>query len=219
MSGQYAVNAAAAFPSRVVAAASLYGVRLVTDEADSPHLMARATKADVYFGCAEIDHWAPLEMVEQLRDLAGGPGRSGRGGALSEGRARLRLPAAPRLQQGRGRAALGTAGRALSAEPGLMVYRIGLLGASKIAPGAVIAPAKTNPDFEVVAVGARDLGRAKAYARDPRHRPRRSAPTPSWCAATTSTWSTTPCRRRVTWNGASPRWRPARRCCARSRSR
>ena len=45
-----------------------------------------------------------------------------------------------------------------------MVYRIGLLGASKIAPGAVIAPAKTNPDFEVVAVGARDVGRAKAYA-------------------------------------------------------
>jgi carboxymethylenebutenolidase len=67
MSGQYAVGAAAAFPGRVVAAASLYGVQLVTDKADSPHLMARATKADVYFGCAEIDHWAPLEMVEQLR--------------------------------------------------------------------------------------------------------------------------------------------------------
>ncbi len=45
-----------------------------------------------------------------------------------------------------------------------MVYRIGLLGASKIAPPAVIAPANTNPDFEVVAVGARDLGRARAYA-------------------------------------------------------
>ena len=45
-----------------------------------------------------------------------------------------------------------------------MTYRIGLLGASKIAPGAVIAPAKTNPDFEVVAVGARDASRARAYA-------------------------------------------------------
>jgi carboxymethylenebutenolidase len=66
MSGQYAVNAAAAFPGRVVAAASIYGVRLVTGEADSPHLMAKATKADIYFGCAEIDHYAPLEMVEQL---------------------------------------------------------------------------------------------------------------------------------------------------------
>jgi len=69
MSGQYAVNAEAAFPSRVVAAASLYGVMLVTDKSDSPHLMARQTKADVYFGCAETDHWAPLEMVEQLRSL------------------------------------------------------------------------------------------------------------------------------------------------------
>jgi carboxymethylenebutenolidase len=68
MSGQYAVNAAAAFPSRVAAAASLYGVMLVTDKADSPHLMARQTKAEVYFGCAETDHWAPLEMVEQLRN-------------------------------------------------------------------------------------------------------------------------------------------------------
>ena len=67
MSGQYAVNAAAAFPNRVVAAASMYGVRLVTEEADSPHLMARQTKAEIYFGCAETDHWAPLEMVEQLR--------------------------------------------------------------------------------------------------------------------------------------------------------
>ena len=46
-----------------------------------------------------------------------------------------------------------------------MTYRIGLLGASKIAPGAVIAPAKANPDFEVVAVGARDAERAKTYAK------------------------------------------------------
>ena len=45
-----------------------------------------------------------------------------------------------------------------------MTHRIGLLGASKIARGAVIAPAKSNPDFEVVAVGARDPARARAYA-------------------------------------------------------
>jgi predicted dehydrogenase len=44
------------------------------------------------------------------------------------------------------------------------MFRIGLLGASKIARGAVIAPARTNADFEVVAVGARDAGRARAYA-------------------------------------------------------
>src|SRR6185437_294342 len=44
------------------------------------------------------------------------------------------------------------------------MYRIGLLGASKIARGAVIAAAKDNPDFEVVAVAARDPARARAYA-------------------------------------------------------
>jgi predicted dehydrogenase len=44
------------------------------------------------------------------------------------------------------------------------MHRIGLLGASKIARGAVIAAAKNNPDFEVVAVGARDPARARAYA-------------------------------------------------------
>jgi predicted dehydrogenase len=44
--------------------------------------------------------------------------------------------------------------------------RIGILGAAKIAPGAVIKPAKENPEFEVVAVGARDLGKAKAYAAE-----------------------------------------------------
>ena len=67
MSGQYAVNAAVSFSSRVTAAASFYGVSLVTDQPDSPHLAGPRTKAELYFGCAEIDRWAPLEMVDALR--------------------------------------------------------------------------------------------------------------------------------------------------------
>jgi carboxymethylenebutenolidase len=66
MSGQYAINLAARYPERVAAAASIYGVRLVTDQADSPHLAAQKTSAELYFACAETDHWAPLEMVEAL---------------------------------------------------------------------------------------------------------------------------------------------------------
>jgi carboxymethylenebutenolidase len=66
MSGQFAINAAGNFPERIAAAASLYGVLLVTDKADRPHLMARKTKAELYFACAETDHYAPLEMVEAL---------------------------------------------------------------------------------------------------------------------------------------------------------
>jgi carboxymethylenebutenolidase len=66
MSGQYAVSFAARYPDRVAAAASIYGVQLVTDKADSPHLAAQKAKAELYFACAETDHWAPLEMVEAL---------------------------------------------------------------------------------------------------------------------------------------------------------
>jgi carboxymethylenebutenolidase len=66
MSGQYAINLAARYPERVAAAASIYGVRLVTDQADSPHLAAQKTSAELYFACAETDHWAPLEMVQAL---------------------------------------------------------------------------------------------------------------------------------------------------------
>ncbi|MBS0470759.1 MAG: Gfo/Idh/MocA family oxidoreductase [Proteobacteria bacterium] len=47
-----------------------------------------------------------------------------------------------------------------------MAIRIGILGAAKIAPPVVINPSKDNPDFEVVAVAARDPERAKAYAAE-----------------------------------------------------
>jgi predicted dehydrogenase len=47
-----------------------------------------------------------------------------------------------------------------------MTIRIGILGAAKIAPPAVIKPASENPEFEVVAVAARDPERAEAYAAE-----------------------------------------------------
>ena len=66
MSGQYAINAAARYPDRVAAAASLYGVALVTDAQDSPHLAARKAGGELYFACAERDGYAPMEMVQAL---------------------------------------------------------------------------------------------------------------------------------------------------------
>src|SRR5580765_708706 len=47
MSGQYAVNAAARFPERVNAAASIYGTSLVTDRGDSPHIVAANADAEI----------------------------------------------------------------------------------------------------------------------------------------------------------------------------
>jgi len=71
MSGQFAINAAASFPDLFGAAASMYGTFLVTDRENSPHLMARQAKGELYFGCAETDHWAPMATVEALtRSLA-----------------------------------------------------------------------------------------------------------------------------------------------------
>ncbi len=68
MSGQYAINAAAQFPGRFAAAASIYGVMLITDAADSPHKMAHKVKGEVYFACAETDRWMPVEQIEPLRE-------------------------------------------------------------------------------------------------------------------------------------------------------
>jgi len=67
MSGQYAINAAVRHKERIRAAASMYGVALVSDKSDSPHLAPQRTDARLYFGCAENDPYAPQEMIDRLR--------------------------------------------------------------------------------------------------------------------------------------------------------
>jgi predicted dehydrogenase len=44
------------------------------------------------------------------------------------------------------------------------MLRIGLLGASKIAPAAIVAPARSVAEVRIVSVAARDPARAKAFA-------------------------------------------------------
>ena len=67
MSGRYAINAATHFPDRVKAAASVYGTHLATDQPDSPHLAAQKTKAELYFACAETDIYAPMDIIEKVK--------------------------------------------------------------------------------------------------------------------------------------------------------
>jgi carboxymethylenebutenolidase len=64
MSGQYAISAAARYPGRIAAAASIYGVKLVTEAPNSPHLTASRARAELYVAWAEKDHYAPVEMLE-----------------------------------------------------------------------------------------------------------------------------------------------------------
>ncbi len=66
MSGPFVFAAAAAFPDRIKASASLHGVKLYSDAPDSPHRTADRIQGEIYFGCAETDHWAPPELVDDL---------------------------------------------------------------------------------------------------------------------------------------------------------
>ena len=67
MSGPYALAAAARYPDRVAAAASIYGTWLVSDAEESPHLNLGKAKGEIYICCAEFDHVAPLDMVAELQ--------------------------------------------------------------------------------------------------------------------------------------------------------
>jgi len=66
MSGQFVVSAAGTFPDDFAAAASLYGVSIVTDRPDSPHLLANRIRAELYLGFAEIDEYVPDNVVPEL---------------------------------------------------------------------------------------------------------------------------------------------------------
>src|SRR5882757_4624460 len=44
------------------------------------------------------------------------------------------------------------------------MLRIGLMGAAKIAPAAIVAPCKASSTAAVTAIGARDRGRAETFA-------------------------------------------------------
>jgi carboxymethylenebutenolidase len=66
MSGQYVVAAAGTYPHKIVATASLYGVGIVTDKPDSPHLLAPAIKGELYLGFAAHDPWVPDNVIPDL---------------------------------------------------------------------------------------------------------------------------------------------------------
>ena len=66
MSGPLAYAMAGMFPDRIQAAASIYGVRL--HGAGSPQELAAAVRGELYFACAELDDFAPLEMVDELEE-------------------------------------------------------------------------------------------------------------------------------------------------------
>ena len=66
MSGPFSFAVACAYPDRIRAAASLYGVRL--SGPGSPAERAADARGELYFACAEFDDYAPAEMVDALEE-------------------------------------------------------------------------------------------------------------------------------------------------------
>lgn len=78
MSGPFTVIIAADHADRVKSAASIHGVRLITDADDSPHDRLGDIPGELYIGCAETDHWAPPEMVDAFEAAITDAGANGR---------------------------------------------------------------------------------------------------------------------------------------------
>lgn len=66
MGGPIAMWTAAALGDGVAAAASFHGAGLATDHPDSPHRLAAAYAAELYFGNADNDPFLPPEQVATL---------------------------------------------------------------------------------------------------------------------------------------------------------
>ena len=66
MSGAFVVTVAGTYPDRFAANASLYGVWIVTEHDDSPHLLADKIQGEMYFAFAEHDQWVPGNVIPDL---------------------------------------------------------------------------------------------------------------------------------------------------------
>tara|TARA_R110000772_G_scaffold73216_8_gene160000 strand:- start:56657 stop:57418 length:762 start_codon:yes stop_codon:yes gene_type:complete len=67
MSGRYVVTVAGRFPTRIKAAASMYGVGIVTAAEDSPHLLLGQVQGELLFIFAETDAHVPQATVEAVK--------------------------------------------------------------------------------------------------------------------------------------------------------
>jgi carboxymethylenebutenolidase len=72
MGGRHVFRAAANFPQRFRASASLHGTNLVTERADSPHLSAKNADGELYCGFGEKDRFTPPATVHAIENALRG---------------------------------------------------------------------------------------------------------------------------------------------------
>lgn len=66
LGGRMVLHVAGHFPQRFKAGASMHGTRLVTDANDSPHLVAKKARGELYCGFAEKDPYAAIATITAL---------------------------------------------------------------------------------------------------------------------------------------------------------
>ena len=66
MSGRIVMSVAAAYPDSFAAIASYYGVGIMTDDENSPHLSAHRITGEVYLAFAEKDVYVPDALLEAI---------------------------------------------------------------------------------------------------------------------------------------------------------
>ena len=74
MSGQFVISVAAAYSDAFAAIASYYGVGIVTDAEDSPHLTAGDITGEVYLAFASEDPHVPQSVVDALPEIMSAAG-------------------------------------------------------------------------------------------------------------------------------------------------
>jgi carboxymethylenebutenolidase len=69
MGGRHVVCAAGHYPETFTASACLHGTSLITEEADSPHLLAGKLRGELYCGFGGEDPYTPPPLVERFSEL------------------------------------------------------------------------------------------------------------------------------------------------------
>lgn len=67
MSGQFIMSVAGTFPEQFRASVSCYGVGIVTDKPDTPHLLASKVRGEIFFAFAETDEYVSNDVVPTLK--------------------------------------------------------------------------------------------------------------------------------------------------------
>ena len=69
MSGRFVISCGAKYANQIQAIASFYGVDIITEQPDSPHLLANNLKGEIYLAFAEKDIWVSNDHLTKIKNV------------------------------------------------------------------------------------------------------------------------------------------------------